>query len=80
MEQFVNPYLVETIPTEPGLYLFVRKEQGMKSYTIVDLVEIRLDEDNELIGDSDNWFDWLPISQVQKDMPGKWSKKISFEG
>ena len=79
MEQFVNPHLVDTIPTEPGLYLYVREEQKIEPYPIIELVEIRLDEDNDLIGDSDNWVTWLPIALVEKEMPGSWSKKISFE-
>lgn len=76
LNEFVIPYLVPDIPTEPGLYLYLRNNQ--KGSNKVDIVEIRL-EKGFLIAESDNWDSYLPVNAITKYYPGKWSKKIYFE-
>ena len=78
IEEFITPVLLNEVPTEPGLYLYLQTKQENKNSPIVDLVEVRY-EKSSLIADSDNWDSYLPVKAINKYYPGKWSKKIYFE-
>lgn len=65
----------DKVPSEEGLYLFIREEQESPDYPFVDLVELTF-QFGQLIADSDYWITYFPIEMVGK---GKWSKKIKFE-
>lgn len=78
IEEFITPVLLNEVPTEPGLYLYIQTEQQDEKYPLVDLVEVRY-EKSSLIADSDHWETYLPVKAINKYYPGKWSKKIYFE-
>lgn len=82
LREFVNPYLTDNIPTEPGLYLFLHNEEISNAetckYPLVTLVEVRFYK-KELIADSDNWETYVSLKRM-KDIigVGRWSTKIKF--
>ena len=78
IEEFIAPVLLNEVPTEPGLYLYIQTKQENDRYPFIDLVEIRY-EKSSLIADSDHWETYLPVKAINKYYPGKWSKKIYFE-
>ena len=70
----------DTIPNEPGLYLFCREKELEDDYPIVHLVGINLDTKLGLCVDSDTWKTWFTLEYFNslEENNGKWSKRILF--
>lgn len=77
-EKFVKPYLTDEIPSEEGLYFFVKYVDGEAEVDLVDIIEDR----GILTADSESWATYYDVHGVgiyEGRFPYKWSQKLNFK-
>lgn len=85
-EKFVKPYLTDKLPSEEGIYLFVKfitDEEGDEDYNRIeiDLVDV-VEYAGDLYADSESWPTYYNINYVgiyEGQFFHSWSNKINFK-
>lgn len=72
------PNWSESLPTEPGLYVFMESDQVLQNYPLVHLVSVEEEPAGFLAADCDDWHTWYPL--IDFPYTGLWSPVIQFSG